>query len=104
LRAETFDERLIVERAHHLPDADVARIARQSHAALRAADAFDIAGRRELLEHFRHVVAGDAKMIGDRRRAHHLRIAVGEEDEGAQAEVGEGREAHGVNLSRYLEF
>ena len=96
LRAETFDQRLIVERADHLANSDVAGIARQSHAALRAADAFDISGGGELLQHFRHMVARNAEMIGDRRRAHHFRVAVREEDEGAQAKVGEGRQPHGV--------
>jgi hypothetical protein len=36
---------------------------------LRGSDALDISGSRELLQHFRHVVARHVEMIGNRGRA-----------------------------------
>ncbi|WP_425272278.1 hypothetical protein [Methylocystis parvus] len=101
LRAETFDKRLVVEASNNVADANVSRIAREPDAALRAANAFEISGRGQFLQNFRHMVSRHAEMIGDRRRAHDFGVMVGKEDQRPQAEVCEGRQPHGENLTRY---
>lgn len=83
LRAKTFDQRLIIERADNIADANVPRITGQSNAALRAADALNVSSGGKLLEDLRHVVSRDIEVVGDCGGAQHLRPAVGEEDKGA---------------------
>ncbi|KAF2991534.1 hypothetical protein MJC1_01522 [Methylocystis sp. MJC1] len=83
LRAKTFDQRLIVERADNVADTNVPWVPSQSNATLRAADALDKSGGGKLLEHLRHVVSRDLEMVGNRSRAQDVGPAVGEQDEGA---------------------
>ena len=82
--AKTVDESLIlVEGAHDVANANVARVPGQANAALRASNALDISGGRELLQHFRHMVARHVEMISDRGRAQHLPLPIRQKDQRA---------------------
>ena len=77
---------------------------RQPHAALRATNAFDVAGGGELLQHLRHMVARHVEMISDLRRAQNFRLPVRQKDKSAQPIVREVRQSHEIILSRYRKF
>ena len=94
LVAETFDERLIVEHAHDVADSNVARIARQAHAALRAAHTLQKSVRGQMLKHLRHVMTRNPMVIRNDGRTEDLGVAIREKNEGAQAEIGEIGQTH----------
>jgi hypothetical protein len=85
---------LTLKSADNIGYPDIPWIAGKPNATVNTADAIYVAGGGQRLQHFRHMVSGDSKLIGDRRSAEDRRIAFSEKNEGPESEVCEIGHAH----------